>query len=228
MYKNEWMTAFYGYEWINIESADEIKYTDKDKKLYEWRIPANNFEEIIIAQSADFKLVETFIEFSSKVKPNEDTYHSIRFYESNDLEYIKSLNADVMCQSNGFRTRLNNLNYFDPADCTRYYNSAIVNYINELTVKTCVAELEGEIVGYYMLKQIEGNIYKGLMTGVLPKARGAFLQYKMQQFLINHIGHPITLINTTQLSNMAVIKNHIRSKRNLSKIEHIFYKKVGF
>ena len=141
---------------------------------------------------------------------------------------IKSLNADVMCQSNGFRTRLNNLNYFDPTDCTRYYNSAIVNYINELTVKTCVAELEGEIVGYYMLKQIEGNIYKGLMTGVLPKARGAFLQYKMQQFLINHIGHPITLINTTQLSNMAVIKNHIRSKRNLSKIEHIFYKKVGF
>jgi len=226
MYKDEWMSNFYCHEWIRIESADEIKDTCKDKGLYEWRIPADNFEDISIAQQADFKLVETFIEFSSKVKPNEDTFPTIRLYESNDLEYIKKLNVEVMCKSNSFRTRLNNLNYFNSDDCTRYYNSAIVNHINDITVKTCVAELEGEIVGFYMLKQIESNIFKGLITGVLPKARGAFLQYKMQQYLINHIGQPFTLVNTTQLSNMAVIKNHIRSKRNLSKIEHIFYKLV--
>ena len=77
-----------------------------------------------------------------------------------------------------------------------------------------------------MLKIVDQQTCKGLMTGVIPKARGMKFHIKMQQFLINNIGHSFTLINTTQLSNLAVIKNHIRSNRSLSKIEHIFYKKV--
>ena len=43
------------------------------------------------------------------------------------------------------------------------------------------------------------------MTGVIQKSVEK-LHIKMQQFLINYIGQPFTLINTTQLSNFAVIK----------------------
>ena len=102
----------------------------------------------------------------------------------------------------------------------------ITNNINDPNVLTAVIEFGNEVVGFFMLKMIDQHTYKGLMTGVIPKARGMKFHIKMQQFLINHIGHPFTLINTTQLSNLAVIKNHIRSNRSLSKIEHIFYKKV--
>jgi len=41
-----------------------------------------------------------------------------------------------------------------------------------------------------------------------------------------HVGKEIRIKLLSSLHSM--IENHIRSKRNLSKIEHIFYKKVGF
>ena len=226
MYLDKWMSNFYGMSWYRLETSKDLTLIGKEPSMYEWRISVDDFESILDAQNEDFMLVETFIEFSTRVKPNDENYDQVRLYDKKDLPSIYELNEDVMCKNTDLRTRLNNLKYFNLNDCGRYYKSAIDNSINDSNVYTCVANINEKICGYYILKKVDENKFKGMMTGVLHSARGLFLQYKMQQFLINHIGHPFTLINTTQLSNFAVIKNHIRSKRSLSKIEHLFYKKV--
>lgn len=226
MYLDKWMSNFYGMSWYRLETSKDLTLIGKEPSMYEWRISVDDFESILDAQNEDFMLVETFIEFSTRVKPNDENYDQVRLYDKKDLPSIYELNEDVMCKNTDLRTRLNNLKYFNLNDCGRYYKSAIDNSINDSNVYACVANRNEKICGYYILKKVDENKFKGMMTGVLHSARGLFLQYKMQQFLINHIGHPFTLINTTQLSNFAVIKNHIRSRRSLSKIEHIFYKKV--
>ena len=226
MYLDKWMSNFYGMSWYRLETSKDLTLIGKEPSMYEWRISVDDFESILDAQNEDFMLVETFIEFSTRVKPNDENYDQVRLYDKKDLPSIYELNEDVMCKNTDLRTRLNNLKYFNLNDCGRYYKSAIDNSINDSNVYACVANINEKVCGYYILKKVDENKFKGMMTGVLHSARGLFLQYKMQQFLINHIGHPFTLINTTQLSNFAVIKNHIRSRRSLSKIEHIFYKKV--
>ena len=227
MILDQWMSDFYGISWYRIDNSVDISHI-KDRALLEWRIASNDFDSLILAQKNNFLLVESFIEFTTEVFPESFDSTNIRFVVESDVETILYINQESMCMNPNYKTRLNNPIFFDEGACSRYYTSAVSNHIRSEDVLTCVCEIDTEVVGFFMLKMIDEHTYKGLMTGVIPKARGQKLHIKMQQFLINHIGHPITLINTTQLSNMAVIKNHIRSKRNLSKIEHIFYKKVGF
>ncbi len=222
---DQWMTEFYGMPWYRLDSMDDPMLC-KQEGLYELRLSSDDFLGIIEAQKHGFSLVESFIEFATKVEPSQEEYEGIRLMNKSDHSFISALNEQSMCQNEGYRTRFNNPIFFDENACKNYYGAAITNNINDPNVLTAVVEFGNEVVGFFMLKIVDQQTCKGLMTGVIPKARGMKFHIKMQQFLINHIGHPFTLINTTQLSNLAVIKNHIRSNRSLSKIEHIFYKKV--
>lgn len=222
---DSWMTEFYGSPWYRLDSTDNPKLC-KEEGLYELRLSSDDFSGIMEAQKHGFSLVESFIEFATEVEPSQEEYEGIRLMNKSDYSFISALNEQSMCQNEGYRTRFKNPIFFDESACKKYYGAAITNNINDPNVLTAVIEFGNEVVGFFMLKMIDQHTYKGLMTGVIPKARGMKFHIKMQQFLINHIGHPFTLINTTQLSNLAVIKNHIRSNRSLSKIEHIFYKKV--
>ncbi len=222
---DQWMTKFYGTPWYRLDSTDEPKLC-KEEGLYEIRLLSTDFSGIINAQQDGFLLVESFIEFETEIEPNNEEYEGIRLMNKSDHSFILGLNEQSMCQNEGYRTRFNNPIFFEESACKKYYGAAITNNVNDQSVLTAVVEIDKEVVGFFMLKVNDQQTCKGLMTGVIPEARGKRLHIKMQQFLINHIGHPLTLINTTQLSNLAVIKNHIRANRSLSKIEHIFYKKV--
>ena len=227
---DHWMSEFYGLDWLRVESVEDVKKVDT-KALLEWRILSDDFDTLIQAQEHNFKLVESFIEFKTDVIPTQPDLENpegiiIRMVREEDQQRILALNEEAMCMNPNYKTRFNNSLFFDSQACNRYYELAIVNNITSDDVITCVSVRNDELVGFFMLKKQSDVEYKGMMTGVAPKARGKKLHIKMQQYLINHIGQPFTLVNTTQLSNMAVIKNHIRSKRNLSKIEHIFYKLV--
>ena len=222
---DSWMTEFYCTPWYQLDSTDDLKLC-KEEGLYELRLSSDDFSGIIEAQKHGFSLVESFIEFATEVEPSQEVNEGIRLIEEDDHSFILALNEQSMCQNEGYRTRFNNPIFFDENACKNYYGAAITNNINDPNVLTAVVEFGNEVVGFFMLKIVDQQTCKGLMTGVIPKARGMKFHIKMQQFLINHIGHSFTLINTTQLSNLAVVKNHIRSNRSLSKIEHIFYKKV--
>ncbi|MEL0010872.1 MAG: hypothetical protein VW868_04860, partial [Bacteroidota bacterium] len=160
----------------------------------------DDFEALIEAQEHNFKLVETFIEFKTEVVPAYEEKNAeekcIRMATEEDYDVILALNEEAMCMNPNYRTRFNNPLFFDSQACYRYYRSAILNNIKSDAVLTCVCEHEAEVVGFFMLKKQSDVEYKGMMTGVSPKARGKKLHIKMQQYLINHIGQPFTLVNT--------------------------------
>ncbi len=48
----------------------------------------------------------------------------------------------------------------------------------------------------------------------------------MQNKITELIKEPYITVNRTQLGNYRVIGNHLKDRRQLSKIEHYFYKKI--
>ena len=180
---DSWMTEFYGSPWYRLDSTDNPKLC-KEEGLYELRLSSDDFSGIMEAQKHGFSLVESFIEFATEVEPSQEEYEGIRLMNKSDNSFISALNEQSMCQNEGYRTRFNNPIFFDESACKKYYGAAITNNINDPNVLTAVIEFGNEVVGFFMLKMIDQHTYKGLMTGVIPKARGMKFHIKMQQFLI--------------------------------------------
>lgn len=224
MNKDEWMSEFYDRPWYRVE--DQIDSTDKyDNCLLEWRINVQDYKKVLKAQSLGFEIVETFVEFRSEVNPDTKTYDEVESAEESNLEEILSITNSCMLDNDRLYTRFKNPKYFSKAQCKEYYKLSVLNnFFNENTITVITKDQDG-LTGYYMIKEIQENIFKGIMTGVLPRARGKSLHIKMQRYIFNIIGRNINVINTTQLGNFGIIKNHMKEGRTLSKIEHILFLK---
>lgn len=226
MILNPWMTNFYGCNWytVNKPISGPIYYPG----LYEWRISPTNHEYIREAYNKNFELVETMVEFITKVSPLNKDYPNIRLATNDDLKTIQNITYKRYILNDKFYTRFKNPNYFTLSSAYRYYRLTIENYFSNPDCYTCVVEIDKKIVGYYMLLDTKNNnLFRGIMTGILPEALGKGYHISMQHFLFNVIGKDIYTLNKTQLNNFNTINNHIKEKRVLKNIEHIFYKKVN-
>lgn len=222
---DQWMTNFYNKNWYIIDKpvGGPLYYPG----LYEWRISPTNYDYIREAYEKNFELVETMVEFTTKVTPLNQFYPNIRLATNDDLQHIQNITYDRYSLNNKFYTRFKNPNYFTPYEASRYYELTINNYFNNPNCYTCVLEIDQKVLGYYMLLDTnKDNIFKGIMTGILPSATGKGYHIKMQHFLFNTINKDIYTLNKTQLNNFNTINNHIKEGRILKHIEHIFYKKV--
>lgn len=223
MKKNQWMTDFYGKDWFEINSISEFDKSLRDVH-FEWRVSAQNQDDIIIALENQFKLVETVIEFTSEIEPNDSlTSSCIRAAKNSDIGDILKITEECFINNDSLKTRFKLTDFFSREQCISYYRQSIQNYFHlSDTVSVVATDSEG-ISAYYMIRKIDHDTYKGVMTGVLPRARGERLHLKMQQVSFNIIGRKVKVINSTQLSNFNTIKSHIRANRSLSAIDHIFY-----
>lgn len=222
---DQWMTDFYNQSWYRI--TEPVSGPLYHPGLYEWRIAPANHEHLREAHSKGFELVETMVEFVTKVSPVEKEYTGIRLARPEDIQAIYDITYERYILNKKFYTRFKNPNYFTLTDAYRYYKLTISNYFNNPDCYTSVVEINGKVVGYYMLLDTkEDNLFRGIMTGILPEAIGKGYHIKMQHFLFNIIGKDIYTLNKTQLNNFNTINNHIKEKRVLKNIEHIFYKKV--
>lgn len=220
---DEWMSSFYGKNWYRLEeNSPTIKF--EDNSLFEWRVEVQNHSRIQEAQQLGFELVESFIEFKSDIYPIDQKSDKVLLAESSDIEEILNITQICMGDNDNLYTRFKNKKYFSYEQCNRYYQLSIENNFNDKNVITVVAKDRLGICGYYMLKKANERVYKGLMTGVLPRARGQKLHLEMQFACFSLIESYFSVINTTQLNNFFTINNHIKENRKLSKIEHIFFK----
>lgn len=83
-----------------------------------------------------------------------------------------------------------------------------------------IAEYDNTIASFFIIERVKDyeNLprFKGILTAVKKEHRGQKLHLAMQSHLYKHLGiEKFYLDNTTQLSNMPVIKNHIKSNRRL-------------
>lgn len=225
MKKNEWMSDFYGIPWLEVEGTDDPVDEIKNS-LLEWRVDVRDIPSFSAAQEKGFDLVETGIMFESKIQGVPKDFSGITEASEDDLNDILEITHQCMTLNDKVYTRFKNTKYFSVDQCDEYYRLSVVNNFSKDETITVVSRDDQGVAGFYMIREVEKDVYKGVMTGVLPRARGKMLHIKMQQFSFGIMNRKVTIINATQLNNFNVIKNHMIERRNLSKIEHIFYLKT--
>jgi len=222
--EDKWMSSFYGEAWHTIdESPNEEDFIAPG--LYEWKIKSTDANDISRAQALNFELVEIQVEFKTSVLPTIKD-HTIRIAKLSDIPVILEITHRCFLEDDSFQSRFKNKTYFTTEQAMAYYEASIVNYFDHPGSFSSVAEIDGEVVGYYMMVHVEENTYRGIMSAVLPNARRNQLHIKMQHHCWGEVGKELDVINKTQLSNLKVLKNHIREKRELTAIDYIFLKKI--
>lgn len=243
--RKDWDSEFFARE---IWSADPRIALD-EKKLMEsldemdeqgvWgiecHVPSALFRVIPQLENSGFRLVDTRavfrteIDLSSSKQRQDEGNGSIRFATNKDYEAILEITDQTFVSGkNPFPSRFNNRDLFSENEATQYYRAWISNNFDENERLCSVFEVEGEVMGYF-LYGIDGSTnpvtLKGLMAGVRPEQRGSGAHLRMQHLILNELPyHTVLLDNTTQVTNIPVIRNHIRSSRSLKDTLFTFYR----
>ncbi len=221
------MTSFYGEDWFSISSLD---YPMTNPGVYELSLGENDYEKLSNAQGLGFELVETQVGFKTKIEEVNlvDTdFSDIRMAKNSDLGEILNITTKCFIDNPKFTSRFKNKNFFTKDHFIKYYNLSITNYFNNKNSYTSVVENNGKVVGYYMIIDEGDNCYRGIMTGVLPEARGKGLHITLQNRCFKEFDLPFYTINRTQINNLNVLNNHIKENRKLTDIKFILLKKIN-
>jgi hypothetical protein len=176
--KNEWMTNFYGSGWFMLDS---IKEESSCEGIYELRVDSKNTDEFLLAQANGFTLVETQLEFRTSVRPNPSWANgNCRLANPSDFEQIIDLTRICFWENEKFSNRFKNSQFFELDAAENYYRASLDRCFNDPTAIVCVAVLDDVISGYFMMAREEVLLYRGIMTAVLPHARGMNLHVQMQ------------------------------------------------
>jgi len=250
----QWESDFYGrkfgslqignFDYLNkfsykqiAEPLDELM-TCADKKNYdiiEIHIDINNIRIIPILEGAGFRLVDTRITFLTLI--NKEEYEimplsteTIANATLDDLDAINKLTKESFIDNNNFHHRFKDERYFSKDEIVQYYHAWICNHIKDKDTYFIVMKDKGRLFAYFIYKKsgfFEGiPLYKGILTAVHPDYRGNSYHLHMQGYLYKQFPEKqFYLDNTTQLTNIATIKNHIKSQKKLNRIVLTFFRR---
>jgi len=250
----EWETEFFGRRYgrleVNTDSAHGVEANALDQALkntlpsgdqngfnvIEVQLDMSWLHHMHLFESNGFRLVDTKIRFITsreKMEINKvpEAKGELGFASKDMKEEILALTRRAFAENPSFKSRFNNSRYFSRSDTERYYAAWIENYIGDENTLFGVMKDEGRIVGYLIYAKIgehEGKpLYKGALTAVAPEHRGKKINLALRSFIYKHLPKAqICLDQTTQLTNLSMIRSLIRAKSNLESIELIFYRKA--
>jgi hypothetical protein len=242
--KLEWDSKFFGRNiyLLNINGDLKVNSEDVDKSLkgasgvshaeFEVRISSKNINLVPIIEEAGFRLVDSKISFSSLINIKNIPSWNVPFgcfrqAEEKDLNRIKQLTIDNLVDNVAFVSRYKNRELYSRDESIKYYmawNDLVFSNQPEFFV---VWEVENEVVAFFTYYQSEtGGFYKGILTAVDKNYRGHSIQNEMQYYLFKKFEKEEFVVeNATQISNIPVIRNHIKSSRRLEDVILIFRKK---
>ncbi|MEJ7820912.1 MAG: hypothetical protein WKF85_01250 [Chitinophagaceae bacterium] len=219
-----------------------LKHSDKIYDLIEFQISTSFFLLIMLLEDFNFRLVDSHITFKTLINKKKIVQQklflsshdvNIRMYDKKDLNDIIQLTHNNLTKNPNFISRFKNLNYFESADAERYFELCISNSIaNKNSFCSVLSDNYNKVKGYFIYeKRGKFNnlpIYKGILTVIEKDLRGQSIHLALQYYLFSQLKDSAYYIdNTTQLSNISVIKNHIKSQRVLENISLIFFRKNG-
>jgi hypothetical protein len=218
------------------ESLNQLM-TSADKKNYEItesHIDINNIRIIPIIEEAGFRLVDTRIIFITLINKEEYTFkplssETIAYATLDDLDAINNLTKKSFVDNNRFHHRFKNERYFLKDEIVRYYYAWISNHIEDKDTHFIVMKDKARLFAYFIYKSsgfFQGlPLYKGILTAVDPDYKGNSYHLYMQSYLYRQFPEKeYFLDNTTQLTNIPTIKNHIKSQKKLNRIELTFFR----
>lgn len=212
-----------------MAAADKNNYN-----IIEIHVDVNNIRIIPILEGAGFRLVDTRINFITLIKKEENELKplstgTIAFATLDDLDAINKLTKESFVDNNSFHHRFKDERYFSKNEIVRYYYAWISNHIKDKDTYFIVMKDKERLFAYFIYKKsgfFQGiPLYKGILTAVDPDYRGNSYHLHMQAYLYKQFPEKqFYLDNTTQLTNIATIKNHIKSQKKLNRIVLTFFR----
>jgi len=204
--------------------------------LLECHLGMTHFALAAGLEDAGFRLVDTRIQFLTRwsraqVPGDTPLAGQIRDACEADLPRIFALTRMGFSDNPRLVSRFKNPAYFSKEQGQRYFEAWIRNTAFSSGSATAVYVVEAQVVGYFIY-QVQGEhhglpVVKGILSAVDPAYRGANAQLAMQAHLYSRLGlEHWYLDNTTQLTNMPVMRNHVRSGKHLEQIMLTFYRRT--
>lgn len=229
--KKEWESNFFGlsiYELVTWNGLDTLegKIEKLDYDLIECNLSFSNFKDLSFLESIGFRTVDSRISFLTLIDVKDQRFlasspkYKIRPYLRKDFEEVLEMTHKHLTFNDSFVSRYKNTMYYPGGFAEKYFKSWISKSVLSEDSITVVAEFNSKVVGFFIIEKktldAEIPVWKGRLTAVDKLHRGNNLHLSMQSKIFELI--PTTnfyLDNTTQLSNIAVVKNHIKSNRKL-------------
>lgn len=235
--KKDWESSFFEKKMYDLQLKErvgiqEVKAVikDLDFDIIESRVSTEVFENIEMLENLGFRTIDSRITFLTKISLENhlfsfqtDPKYNIRLYQANDLSSIKTLTHQNLTNNPLFISRYKNRHYFNEQQAQEYYNQWIQFSIKNESSSIAIATYQDQVIGFFII-QTEGKylgypLVKGILTAVDEKHRKQKLHLAMQTMLFKQVEtSTFFLDNTTQISNIAVIKNHVTSNRKLHQI----------
>ena len=253
--EKEWETKFFGRKFgvftINHNSMETLnkeiindainallkKADEQQYHILELQLDILGLNIVSTLEDKGFRLVDTKISFLTlmnkiNIEPLSSKYFKVVLATIDDAKAILDLTSQSFPANKQFFSRFKNREYFSEDESRRYYVAWVMNFLNDKDTLFAVLKtiLGKKVVGFFIYKKagcFDGKpIYKGILTAVVPNYRGQQFHLLMQSFLYGLFPEEQFFIdNTTQLTNFATVKNHMRSQKRLKRIELIFYRR---
>jgi Acetyltransferase (GNAT) family len=253
--QKDWETEFFGRRFGRLEivkaGVPDLPADALDKALNEVLSfgDRNGFDlidlELDIAwlhkmhvfEDHGFRLVDTKMRFLSLMQRADmdgvpDPVTEVLF-ASEEMKYeILALTQRCFLDNPSFKSRFTNERYFSRSEAERYYSAWIVNHIGDDRHLFAVARDGGKIVGYLLYKRAGEHrgrpLYKAGLMAVAPEYRGGRVYFSLRSFVYRHFPEDeIYLDATTQLTNIAAIRNLVKMHRTFDTVQLVFCRRKG-
>jgi hypothetical protein len=224
----------------SIYSAFEslLSYADENQyDILELHLDISGLALVPVLEDNGFRLVDTMATFITLIeKKHIEKYSSdvgeMGFAKKNEIEQILRLTHQTLTNNPSFLSRYKNRIFFTQEESERYYSAYILNHVDNKDALFAIWKTEDRVIGYFIYKRADRykgkQVYKGILTAVHPEYRGYKAHLVMQSFLYDYFPEEqFYLDNTTQLTNFPTIKNHMRSRKNLNRINLTFFRPKG-
>ncbi len=192
-----------------------------------------SFELLCHLEGRRFRSVDTRAEFVTLVSPERAPARKPPFGTIVDLTetYLDDVLALVQAgfaRNPQFQSRFKSREWFTEDDADRYYDAWIRHTVGDPRALGAVWIYEDRTLGFFLYKHAEDRdgipLYKGILAAVLPEYRGHSAHLFLQSHLYARMPERVWLDNTTQLTNVPVIRNHMESAKRLESLAIVLYR----
>lgn len=202
--------------------------------LYELELDARYLFLASAIESAGFRLCDSKFQFITLVERDHLPKYvydlpeqcEIREFVWAELDDVLALNDRHLIQDEQLVSKWKS-GFFNRDVAEAWFSAWVRNSLNEGALCAVLIEA-GRVRGFfiYSAKGVhrEKPIYKGILSCVDPVFRGHNLHLALQEFIFQQMirDDSFYLDNTTQISNMSIVKNHFLSGRHPANIRLIF------
>jgi hypothetical protein len=215
------------------------KSDSADVTLLETNLSPIYFRWAPLLEELRFRLVDTKMAFLTLLDAGSKERQDFKLsldgltivdYDSKYLDQVLVLTDEHFLRNDSFVSRYKNRLYFPEEEAKRYLRAWVENSLrSDASFGSLLLDAAGVPQGYFIYerKGMRNGIplYKGILSVVAPAFRGKSTHLALQSHLFSRIpDERYYLDNTTQITNLPIIKNHMKSHRNLDHVLFVFFR----